>query len=53
MMREQLNEILMATKWKIHVNKQLGENTCLYQVLYTIKHMIILQELMASQNQKM
>jgi hypothetical protein len=51
-MQEQLNEIIMATKWKIHANKQMGENTCLYQILHSINQMINLYELIANRNHK-
>jgi hypothetical protein len=52
-MRDQLNEIIMSTKWKIHANNQLGETTCLYQILYNIKYMIQIQQLIANKNSKM
>ena len=52
-MRDQLNEIIMTTKWKIHANNQLGETTCLYQVLYNIKNMLQIQKLIANKNFKM
>ena len=50
-MKEQLDEIIMATKWRIHANKQLRETTCFYQVLLNIKHMIQIQKLIATKNQ--
>ena len=53
LMRDQLNEIIMTTKWKIHTNKQLRETTCLYQVLHNIKNMIQTQKHIAHNNQKM
>ena len=49
-MRDQLNEIIMTTKWKIHANNQLGEKTCLYQILYNIKNMLQTQKLIANKN---
>ena len=52
-MRDQLNEIIMTTKWKIHANNQLGEVTCLYQVLYNIKSMLQIQKLIANKNSKL
>jgi hypothetical protein len=52
-MKEQLNEIITLTKWKIHANKQLGENTCFYQILYSIKYMITLDEIIATRNEKL
>jgi hypothetical protein len=51
-MREQLNDIITTTKWKIHANNQLGETTCLYQVLYNIKNMLQIQKLIANKNLK-
>jgi hypothetical protein len=50
-MKEQLNEIITLTKWKIHANKQLGENTGFYQILYSIKYMITLDEIIATRNE--
>jgi hypothetical protein len=52
-MREQLNDIIMTTKWKIHANNQLGETTCLYQILYNIKNMLQIRKLIANKNLKM
>jgi hypothetical protein len=52
-MKEQLDDIIMTTKWKIHANKQLGEATCLYQILYNIKSMLQIQKLIANKNTKM
>jgi exonuclease III len=52
-MKEQLNEIITLTKWKIHANKQLGETTCFYQILYSIKYMISLDEVIATRTEKL
>jgi exonuclease III len=52
-MRDQLNEIIMTTKWKIHANNQLGEKTCLYQILYNIKNMLQTQKCIANKNSQM
>jgi hypothetical protein len=52
-MKEQLNEIITLTKWKIHANKQLGEKICFYQILYSIKYMISLDEMIATRNEKL
>ena len=43
----------MTTKWKIHSNNQLGEATCLYQVLHNIRNMLQIQKLIANKNLKM
>jgi hypothetical protein len=48
--KEQLDEIIMTTKWKIHANKQLGETTCFYQILFNIKNMLHVQKLIANRN---
>jgi hypothetical protein len=53
LMKDQLNEIITITKWKIHANKQLGENICFYQILYSIKYMISLDEIIATRNGKL
>ena len=50
-MRDQLNDIIMTTKWKIHSNKQLGETTCFYQILHNIKYMLTIQKCIANKNQ--
>ena len=50
-MKDQLDEIIMTTKWKIHANKQLKEPTCFYQVLLNIKSMLQIQKLIANKNQ--
>jgi hypothetical protein len=48
-MAYQLEEIIMAIKWRIHANKQLGTETCLYQILCSIRKMITIQKLIAMQ----
>jgi hypothetical protein len=50
---EQLNKIMMSVKWKIHSNKQQGEQICLYQVLSNIRQMIRIEEMIAAKNNKM
>jgi hypothetical protein len=52
-MEDQLNEIITMTKFKIHANKQLGENTCLYHILHNIKYRLNIYEIIANRNQKM
>ena len=42
----------MSVKWKIHTNKQQGEQTCLYQVLSNIRQMILIEEMIAAKNDK-
>jgi hypothetical protein len=49
---EQLNKILMSVKWKLHTNKQQGETICLYQVLNSIRQMIMIEEMIAAKNNK-
>jgi hypothetical protein len=39
-MKDQLNEIILATKWKIHANKQLGDNTNFHHIKMHIKNML-------------
>jgi hypothetical protein len=51
-MQDQLALIIMATKWKIYANNQLGQNTCLYQILCTIRNMIEIQKLIAARKEK-
>jgi hypothetical protein len=51
-MKTQLDEIILAVKWRIHANKQMGENTCFYQVLCSIRNMINIQRLIAIRNDK-
>jgi hypothetical protein len=50
-MKDQLDEIIMTTKWIIHANKQLKETMCFYQVLLNIKKMLQIQKLIATKNQ--
>jgi hypothetical protein len=52
-MEDQLNEIIMVTKFKIHANKKLGEETCLYQILHSIRYMLKIHEVIANRNLKM
>ena len=47
---EQLNIIMTTVKWKIHANKQSGDTCCLYQVLYSLKKMIKIEEMIAIRN---
>jgi hypothetical protein len=51
-MQSQLDDIIMSVKWKIYANKQLGLDTCLYQVLCTIRSMINIQKIIATNNDK-
>jgi hypothetical protein len=48
----QLNMIILAVKWKIHVNKQLAQKTCMYQVLIAIRQMIDTLGFIACRNHK-
>jgi hypothetical protein len=50
--QEQLNKIMMTVKWKIHVNKQLGQESWLYQILSNIKQMIRIEEIIAAKNDR-
>jgi hypothetical protein len=47
-MRSQLDDIVLATKWRIYANKQMGEDIGFYQVLCSIRNMINTQKLIAS-----
>jgi hypothetical protein len=49
---EQLNVIILAVKWKIHANKQDGQETCLYQAMIAVKQMIDTLECIACRNMK-
>jgi hypothetical protein len=49
-MRDQLNDIIMTSKWKIHANKQQKEVTCFYQILHNIKNMLNIQKFIANKN---
>jgi hypothetical protein len=51
-MEYQLNNIILATKWKIHANKQLGLTTCFYQVLLQVRHLIDTLDFIADRNGK-
>jgi hypothetical protein len=48
----QLNMIILAIKWKVHANKQAGQETCFYQALYAVKQMIDTLYLIACRNHK-
>jgi hypothetical protein len=50
--KKQLDEILLAVKWRIYANNQLGENTCFYQILCSIRNMIYIQKLIARRKNK-
>jgi hypothetical protein len=47
-MKTQLDDIILATKWRIYANKQMGEDIGFYQVLCSIRSMINIQKLIAS-----
>jgi hypothetical protein len=51
-MHEQLGKILLAAKWKLYVNNQLGQDTCFYQIMCAIRSMIEIQKLIAERKQK-
>jgi hypothetical protein len=50
--KTQLDDILLAVKWRIYANKQLGEDTCFYQILCSIRNMIYIQKLIARRKNK-
>jgi hypothetical protein len=50
--QEQLNRIMMIVKWKIHANKQLGQESWLHQILNNIKQMIKIEEIIAAKHNK-
>jgi hypothetical protein len=50
--KAQLDEIILAVKWRIYANKQLEEDTCFYQVLCSIRNMIYIQKLIARRKNK-
>jgi hypothetical protein len=50
--KSQLDDILLVVKWKIYANKQLGEDTCFYQILCSIRNMIYIQKLIARRKNK-
>jgi hypothetical protein len=50
-MQYQLNCIILAVKWKIHANKQLGENIRFFQVLKAIKQMLETLSFIAVKNE--
>jgi hypothetical protein len=43
--KSQLDDIILAVKWKIYANKQMGEDTSFYQILCGIRNMIEIQSL--------
>jgi hypothetical protein len=51
-MHDQLALIIMATKWTIYANNQLGQNTCLYQILCIIRNTIEIQKLIAARKDR-
>jgi hypothetical protein len=51
-MRPQLDDIILATKWRIYANKQMGEDIGFYQVLCSIRSMIHIQKLIASRRDR-
>ena len=51
-MKTQLDEILLAVKWKIYANKQMGEDLGFYQILCSIRNMISIQNLIAIRRDK-
>ena len=51
-MHDQLALIILAAKWKIYVNNQLGQGTCLYQILYAIHYMIEILKLIAARRKR-
>jgi hypothetical protein len=52
LMRSQLDDIVLATKWRIYANKQRGEEITFYQVLCSIRSMISTQKLIASRREQ-
>jgi exonuclease III len=52
-MKEQLDVIILATKWKIYTNKQLGQELDIFQVKRKIKQTIDTLEYIANRNQKL
>ena len=50
--KAQLDEIILAVKWRIYANKQLEEDTCFYQILCSIRNMIYIQKLIARRKNK-
>ena len=51
-MKAQLDEIILAVKWRIYANKQLGDKTCFYHILCSIRYMIHIQKLIAMRRNK-
>jgi hypothetical protein len=51
-MHDQLNQIIMATKWRIYANKLMGQGTCLYQILCAIRNMLNVTKLIAAKNER-
>ena len=52
-MKDQLDEIMIATKWKIHANKQLGDNTNFQHIKMHIKNMLNTQKIIACRREKL
>jgi hypothetical protein len=52
-MEYQLNTIILAAKWKVHANKQMGQPTSFYQILLQIRQNIDTLSLIATKNQRM
>jgi hypothetical protein len=50
-MELQLNSIIMAVKWRLHADKQMGQSTSFYQVLFQVKRTIDTLTLIAAKNQ--
>jgi hypothetical protein len=51
-MKSNLDDIILATKWRIYANKQMGEEIGFYQVLCSIRSMIYIQKLIASRKDR-
>ena len=51
-MKAQLDDILLAVKWRIYANKQMGENTCFYQILCSIRNTINVLKLISARNNR-
>jgi hypothetical protein len=52
LMHDQLNQIILATKWRIYADKLIGQSTCLYQILCAIRSMLSISRLIASKKGK-
>jgi hypothetical protein len=51
-LQPQLDEIMLAVKWRIYATKQMGEDTCFYQILCSIRNMINTQKLIAIRKER-